>query len=316
MTTISLFKTTTHIDLGHVYEHIYAAALHDFLFNKGLYAYLDFDIDARTYYKGIIFVDIYLYTPAAERYEDAVGAFEPDIDTKALNIATMQVMAEKTSAIKLQDATIRDIILRELQAQPWATYDMLESIDTRTIKKRTDGLILEHHDPRRFAKLVMTITNQDADNLRAELMPLYYFVSLLLRKNLDEPVANATHCYSKGDTFRAKGNSVSCRNIFTIGKKHATDLSTQVTVTEEVLASVRNNGFVEKIVAFLRDTRMSRQFGAPNYDGQIDGPGIILGREGWKKIATTENVREALRSLTIRYTLGHMAESIRVADTT
>lgn len=95
MKRIQLTKHTRHVQAGHVYEHIYAKRLSAYLQDAGLFSFLDYDIEAKTFYTGVVYIAITAYSARAiDALKDLKQLDETRITSDEIDGAIIQIFAE------------------------------------------------------------------------------------------------------------------------------------------------------------------------------------------------------------------------------
>jgi len=314
MKTLYLIKFIDHVQLGHLYEHIFLMQLGTWLRQKGLYAYLDFSTEGSTYYSGAVYVTVRLYSPEAARIEDQIRTFIPKLDKPAIENGLLQISAEKVSKVSEQDDDVILSKLSEYQSQPWHDMDSFPVRDTSQIPKNIVGLRLSKVSDRKvlYAHQQIILDSTTAADVRESTLPLFYVLSKVLYANLIEILAIQCGYYSLKDSYNYTSKKISETNTYIVYDKHT--LETEVDVTRQFIQTSILNGLTNKIIHFLQNVTLKTPANSPDDGGILDRTGIAIGSKGWQQIATSENIKRVLEGMTIEYKIGKYTDSIHLKD--
>lgn len=299
-------KPVTHVQIGHIYEHIYCHQLTQFFREKGLFAFVDYSVDGKTYYDGYVRIEVILYSSEALALENAIDTFTPVLDDDVINGAIIQIMAEKQADIQFIDIDVVRTSLQRILNSSWQPIEDLEVVNTKTLHKTHKGLRFIDVPSRNFMYLTQKIElNAQSAGLDFEIFaPLFVVVANAIRQNLQEIIATTSFCYSVDEKFNQTKQVLSDSNRYRIDKRQATALSTEIEYTKQLLDDITRNGFVERLSEYLQTAESGVQFGLPD-DNEISKKiHRVVGQAGWRAIGTEDNITKILQHISISFTLG------------
>ncbi len=96
MKRIAAIKPFTNQFVAHVYEHIVASSTMRAFREHGLLPYIDYMLDAKTYYKGAVCLEVYLYSDEAKAIGEDILKLDADVSQESIDTALLQISAEKS----------------------------------------------------------------------------------------------------------------------------------------------------------------------------------------------------------------------------
>lgn len=313
MKQLTLIKPTAHIQIGHLYEHLYCIALQEFFRRHHLYAYLDYSIDAKTFDDGYIQLEVDLYTERAGELEQAIYSLPLSLTPDEIDGALLQISAEKEVDIKYLDTNIVDRALLDLHRLPWSERSdtLVSTFAWQT--KTEEGLGYDSAHSSGYDSLVQSIRFTMTNDDPAYSLALFAVISQVIATNLREVIANHCYCYSQSDSFSLEGYGAEERNIYRIDKRQADRLTNEIEVTSSFIRGAFNNRFINKLVTFLEQAS-AEPFMAPDPDDILSKTGVKMSLEDWHRFGTVENIHAIIRKMSITFSLGDTVQSIGLAE--
>ena len=316
MKHIIIIKPVSHIQIGHLYEHLYCNQLAEHFRNKGLFAYVDYTIDAKTYYDGYVRIEIHLYTSLALANEDDIYSLTINLDEDLISGGLLQIMAEKYVDFWSIDRVYIMKVLTEYNALPWSSLDTVSVISFKSKRKTVKGLELSPRATRNYLNLTQKIvfdtnsTSLDKNDTSA----LFVVIANALRANLQEEITNNSFCYSVSDSFTRKGKLLIDSNIYRVDKRQATMLTHEKETASNLLLLMKKHQFVDRLCDFLQTTDVHMLFGSPNDEEVSDKVSVLVGKTGWQKIGTKNNIIEVINHCRIEFTLGNTKRDMHISQ--
>ena len=316
MKKIVLIKQIDNIQAGHLYEHIFCMQLAEFFRAKGLYSYLDYDIDAKTFYSGYVKLEVSLFSKAALRLEKLIPTLSFAIDEDTIDGAVLQVMAEKSVDLIVNEYAALEGLLNEYAHKSWVYLDSVKLVPHIDVKD-DDILELIPRSPRQFLVLKQVITMDAAayqSHSKDALNPLFVVISQAILQNLQQIIADTAYCYSYEDFITRTAKNIKNTNLYRIDKRQNTKLTIEKEYTEAFIKEFIEQGFVEKLETYFKKVTHSNNALVPNDDYVTESTGVLVGAKGWRTIGTQAAIRHVLRHTTIDFNLGQTRQSVSLAD--
>jgi len=294
---LELFKIVNHVQVGHLYEHIFCMELVRYFRSHGLYSYVDYNIEAKTYYSGYVYMKVEFYTKEAKKHIEIVNNLELNLSSDNINGGLLQIMAEKLVDIDYIDD---DKVLELLESYANKSWQTIESLPKglASPKAMTDeSLVLSNRHKWRFGALRQTITldKSHLDDKNAQNLPLFIMLSDILRSNLQEDIADSSYCFTLKDKLTENRRVIKDVNLYRIDKRQANKLSTESEVTRALVSSMLKDGMFDRLIASIVSSDKK--------------PTIIS-----KDLANKKDIINMLNNISINFKLGKSSETINLAD--
>lgn len=306
MKELTLVKQTENIQLGHLYEHIFCAHIDALFFKNHLFQQLDYSLNGTTYYGGVILVSLELYTEAAVSLAKQIPTLNIVFNEHSISTASSQLLAEKELPFNSSGYDPVKEALLTLHDRPWQNIDELSLLDTQTIRRKTHPYFLSKEKRLRARKLTSNIVLDSVfSNSNPELLPLFRQIAWLVTANLQHVLADTYGYFSLSDKFTNTKQKVCLVNAFNVANTHNVDLKDNL---ESCLSLINNmkkfNAFNRLATELNNISYFNSPSLAPNIDKIYEDTLMIVGAEGWKKIATVENCERILKHITIELQFG------------
>lgn len=311
-----LIKSIENIQAGHLYEHIFCMQLAEYFRAENLYSYLDYHIDAKTYYNGYIKLEVTLYSKAAIELQKMITSLPFVVDDDVIDGAVLQIMAEKRMNFFVTDHTLLVGTLKDYSSRPWSTLGEVGEITFTPNKK--DALI--ELTPRSASKFLILKQVIRMDNAVVEgysknsLNPIFVVISQVLTNNLQQIIADTVYCYSYEDFVTISSTGIRNTNLYRIDKRQNTQLTIEKELAETFVKELLEHGLVEKLEAFLSGVSYDSPSLAPDEDYISESIGVLVGAEGWRAIGTKANILHVLESMSIDFRLGKTHQSVSLKN--
>lgn len=316
MKRFHLIKHADHVQIAHLYEHLFCDAVYEYFRQQKLYAYLDYDLNARTYYSGMVELRLALFSQEAQQAADGIRSLEPAMTKDAINGSLIQILAEHRADIRTLDTSIVLSKLAMYQKTPWRDYDDLVVENAADHSRRHKGLTFKRRSDKQFLILRQDIElDREFGNGNKRLYwPGFFALCSFLTLNLQDILVNGTFCYSF-DTFGSYTNrGAKESNLYRVDKRQSTKLGDEIDMTKEFITEILGNGTFERFAQSIRSADSSQLGMAPNPDGLYRSTAMLVGGKGWQSIGTDKNLRDVLKHTSFSFRLGSSRGCFKVAD--
>lgn len=304
MKSITLFKKTPNIQLGHLYEHIFCDVITKYLFDKGVFASIDYILDAKTYHGGIIVIELACYTAQAMQHIDKIKSLKPAMSEEILNTAWDQLESEKQMLFGHSGSEMILKGLRELDEKQWSTFDELDVIDVNDLRRQNNPFYISNDKLKRTKQLTIEFYLEN-NALNREILPLANRIIEAIGANLQYLLTRELGIYCNDELSRYTKPKLSYQlkfSTFPDFKMNENELRESIHHTVSELK--KHDGF-ERLCIDLASI--------PNYREYWMGPSIqrvyessyqAVGAVGWKRIATKHNIDTILEHLHAKVKFG------------
>ncbi|MFE7622537.1 hypothetical protein [Streptomyces sp. NPDC057509] len=306
MKQLAIIKRTPTIQLGHLYEHLFCMRIDSYFLAHHLYPNLDYTLDGRILYRGIIYISLELFTPAAIRLLSHIPDLDVPLDSQAMGIAASQLIAEKEMPF---DGHGIDIVRKELEAlhaQPWEAVDEVGLIDTKGFRRKEGVFNIAEGNPLPARQLTVAIMLDPAivANHR-ELLPLFRQFAQLAMASLRAALPNIHGYYSVRDKFRSEKGYAELVNVFNVPHGDDTSIGDVMTTCRQTAEDMYQHGTFARMTQELRDVSLLDQSNlAPDEIKNFEDTGVFIGSAGWKEIANDKNRDLLLQNISVEVRSG------------
>lgn len=318
MQRLILIKISPAIQLGHLYEHIFCAHVDTLFYKHHLFPDLDYSIAGKTYYSGIISVEIELYSERAITLSSAISTLAIDLNETTISIAASQILAEKEEPLASIGYDDVKQALESLHAQAWRKIDNIELIDAKNIRKKTGPFYVAEGKSRPAQKLTTGVL-LDVKFARAhrELLPLFRQFAWLITASLQGVLADTYGYFSFEDTYKDSSTMQGVVNTFKVGDADdiVVDLPDILETCFDVVRELQQHNAFGRYMTDLRKTSYSHHPGlAPNIEKLYEDTLIFIGSKGWQNLASDKNYRLLLKHMSIEVKFGRKRLSRNLAQ--
>jgi hypothetical protein len=317
MKELILIKQCSAIQLAHLYEHLFCAAIDKLFYENELFPYLDYTLSANTHQSGIIYIRLETLTDRASSLAEIVRELKVSLDNDSLSIAASQLIAENEHGYVSAGIENVKIHLAELEAADWQDLDLITSIDTIGTRRRAQPYYIDTQRPLSAKRLsVDVVIDDEFRRTHRNLMPLFRLICFFVTETYETRLSDTFGLYSVKGTYRNLKKSTGYRSIFNIPHAH-TDSTAVKSILQEAIGTI---GYIHEAKGFLRFAediaRISYRHAsriAPNALHGLTDTGIVQGSKGWAKISTKKNVELILNNLVVTVRTGRISASHKIA---
>lgn len=301
-----LIKHYDSIELSHLYEHLFFATIHNFFRDHGLHPYLDYNVHGQSFPRGIIYIEVDFYTDAARSLAKEIPQLNIDLQFETVTIGVSQIIAEKEQSMDgLGYEAIRRA-LTELHEQPWQYIDDVHILDTGKVRMKS-GALFAIKGRLAPARKLQTAVSLDAPFMSSsrELLPLFHGLAALILERLQIDIVAAFGYYSTELLDEFTSRSARRISIFKVPGGSHVELDDVSSIVSDALETLEDDKAFERFVTELR--KVSHDDAPellPSSARIYEDTSVLVGAQGWRKLATSENCRLLLKHMSIELTYG------------
>lgn len=307
MKSLTLFKPTRHIQLGHLYEHIYCDRVVEYLFDKNVFASVDYVLDGKMYHGGIMVIEFAAYTKEAEEYINDLASLSLTIDEDIMLNAWNQVESEKQEPFGHSGYDNIIAGLKELDSTPWQTFDELDVIDLNDLRRRAKPFYISSEKIKPTKRLTINFFIQDvSSHKKRELLPLANRVLGVIGTNLQYFLTREAGIHFDDESIHYDKKTLTYHLTFkTYPGFEFNDKELRDSVTY-VLSNLHEGGAFRRLCSELKAIPTSAEYWlAPPIQWLYESTYQVVGQKGWRRLATEENVREVLYDIQVEAKFGN-----------
>jgi hypothetical protein len=305
-------KQSPLIQLAHLYEHIVCIELTKLLAKKNLYIYLDYNIVAKTYHGGLVYLEITMYTNKRLDMRKILSNLNISFDENIINLGLSQLIAEHGAILAVKDIeTIADE-LEKLHQNPWTAIDDLGIIDASNFRQKKYPLYITDGKLPKTNKLNLSVVfnHTTNDNKSIQLTPLFKQLSYLIMSNLEELICNEFGYFGASNSFKTDKNTSKLTHTLQVGLSEV-NLKDYIKIAQDLIKSMTVDKAFDKFERQLRSISYSKNpDNSVNFEKNYEDTLIFIGSKGWKLIATSENINYLLKNTSFEFSYGKQKEMI------
>ncbi len=292
--------------VAHIYEHLYIAALRSALFERGLFAYLDFAVDGTTH-PSFIQIEVSIYTPQAQKVFNDLMPFHAQIDDYSIREAAYEIGIEHGVEIEGDVAKIRNAVV-SLNKTAWSDKNELNSVNLGLQAGRS---IIQYTDKKMpLQQLVCRAMLNETEGYE-QIAPLFYVAAPAVLTNLLLVLNGRYHYYFRRVEAHFDNGKMCLDDVYDGWESYRPKLTTEAKECREVLNKLIADNIADRIEQYLHSVDDGRQPG-PNYDEITQTTGIIVGAKGWRELADKKKIDSILRSMVIELRYGGQVLRLKV----
>lgn len=315
MKRIIVCKPTTDIQLGHTYEHMYAALLMQKFREAGLLAYLDYTLSGSTFHSGMIWVEIYLYTTEALAVEHMIYDLKVPLDQDALNEAFLEIMAEKFVDITCVDHPAFEREFKQLDAMEWLGGD--DDVYVKARRSSKNIITMPDRGRRNFLQLRQEISF-DARAITHEMsVPLFIELARVILYTLHDCVCVDTCCYTYEDYWVGEAPSaLKLINNYRFDRRHEITPSDALASAAKAIRLLRAQASVTRLKEYFQNATLRGEGVSPNVELVLEQTGIFIGTKAWAEAADDKLINDVIDAMSISFTIKRDKQTLRFRDVT
>ncbi len=266
-----------------------------------MYAHLDYDIQGWTFGKGAVYIILTLLTPDAVTHENALRSIAVGaVDENELAMYIQQIGLENGRYMDIGSKRKLYNELARLDLAPWSDLDSLKVLNLQDVHHQSD-ILTESQERYHRSYFIVTVSTEEPSlsSARPELAVLFHQLSWLFMHNYIARLCSKTHVYSARDDFIDMGETAMLKNVF-YSDISKLDFSQCVAEIKDVSSCVAQSDVLEEFIHQLRENSYNRaDLTCPDDTRIYQETGIFIGREGWRQIATIDNVEKLIKGMCV-----------------
>ena len=300
-----LLKPSSTIQLAHLYEHLFYMHLVKLLQEKGLYLYSDYNFYGRTYYKGLIYIELEVFCESKLDFNKILQNLHLNFTEKNITICISQIVAEKQSILRGGSIKVLTDFLKKLHNEKWIKIDDYGIINSKDNRQKPYPLFIPKDSEIKLKELKIAIKlAPDIVKNNHELVPLFRQFSHIIVDNLENIICDKYGLFFIKDSFKLN-ESASLTATLRIGTLDFELNDSLSQITKKLIQSMLKNNVFEKFVKKL--SSISNKNNVNNlidFENNHKETMFFIGSKGWKQIATMKNIDIFLNNSSIEFSLG------------
>lgn len=300
---IILIKHSPSVQLGHLYEHLFVRSVNELLYKHGLFKSIDYSLEGTTFENGIIRVSYEAYNNHSAKFLELIQNTRIDLGENNSRIMTalFQMLAEENQQIGTSDIAAVTSELEKLDEANWENIDTITFLNANEFKNKKGVVYLSDQQADELQEVSVFIKINPESALKAELTPLFVFLSRILLFTMGTQLSHEFGFYFT-DLKTSQGGSKVEASLTATHEPHRIEFNETAIIetANNTITYMLENDLLNRVVDDLQKiSYLNNSSMAPNESRFIEDTGFVIGSKGWKEIATLENLRAITNSLSI-----------------
>lgn len=312
MELLNYIKIYPSIQVAHLYEHLFCDELFRQLHAKSLHSYIDYQIEANTYYRGFILMEVYVRQDIRDEVSALIKNVQIEINEKSIEIGLAQLSSEKECVMRGEMNGIR-AMLHELNAMSWEQVDTFSVYDSFKVRHPSFPLFATDAKLSTRKVNIEIILEKQFYNENRRLAPLFYAMAYGFLGDTSD-MLQEKYAYHIFDDQVQDTNGLSLRNKFRFVSGCRQDVGVILHDSENVITKIVRNGSLERFVNLLQSQKYL--YRNPFIDERhiFEVTGVLTGFAGWKEIASMSNVLSILQKTQLKVSMGRSVEILPLSE--
>ena len=300
-----LLKPSLSIQLAHLYEHLFYMHLIKLLREKGLYLYSDYNFYGRTYYKGLIYIELEVFCESKLDFNKILQDLHIDFTEDNIAICISQIVAEKQSTLRGSSIEVLTNFLKKLHNEKWIKIDDYGIIDSKDNRQKPYPLFIPKNSGIKLKELKIAIKlAPDIVKNSHELVPLFRQFSHIIIDSLESIICDEYGLFFIKDSFKLN-ESASLKATLRIGTLDFELNDNLLQISKNLIQSMLNDGVFERCIQQLSSISYEKNINdLIDFENNHRETMFFVGSKGWEQIATMKNIKILLANSSIEFSLG------------
>jgi hypothetical protein len=276
---------------------------------NGLYAYVDYHLEGKTYDDGLIQITIHFYTKLAQELYQKIAAVKVGVDEETVDIALRQVAAEKQANPITEPNALIDG-LKKIEETEWLdlqTSSELHAVDE--IHKETIELDYDHAPQTEMSTANITLKDLPAEP--SNFINLFHVVAWSIIENLQEDLADGYGLFTVSDSMEKSSARVTYSNDF-LYVDSGQAMTDEAETIQDLLHDMKEQHAFTRLFEELTSLDYVRNyFSAPSIEMIYRDTGVVPLPQHWQELATEENLQFILDHLEVSYQLKDQTVTVK-----
>ena len=300
------WKSASNGLVAHIYEHVIARWIINYMFDNDQMLVADYDFWAHTY-GTTLFLETRFQTNAAhDTFAHALASVNDiDITPDMIERAASECSCEFSRPLIRLDDTFSTHIAR-LHRQPWRplsefTHQQANSSSSVNTVFEYPGIRLgRKYRPSFTATILEYSVRKEVYANRPDLKALTVLITQAIALNQINLLTKQFVCYDAGDEWAEGSQIVGYRTLLVFPRKHAPSQSELRQAYDQNLKLLIEHNFVKKLSNLLqhRYADESWHYFDRRTLNDIVG-GVVIGPKGWREVGTHDNIAKIIDALDV-----------------
>lgn len=298
------------VQLAHTYEHLFVYTATEYLYQHNRYKLLDYSLNGETYESGVIVINGECYNNESEKLLNNIATMKADLGSEKSGYlpvaqAISQIGAEEPNMLYISspEEVIKE--LEKLNAKSWKNIDSVNLLpDAKAANKDVVDLIYTTNQLSNVnSPLELNIEIKDQP---MEICALWYELARFIGLSVGQKICHNFSTYFSGEHVNNDGATMTYTATFSVNRHSQPEISLEevTLLSRKTINEIITPNVLMRFSTYLSSVSYSHNpHFAPDISYIAQNIGMLVGSQGWKNIATSDNMKKNITSSIIQSTL-------------
>lgn len=300
------------VQLAHAYEHLFVSTVTEYLYQHNRYKLLDYSLNGETYESGVIVINGECYNNESEKLLNNIATMKADLGSGKSGYlpvaqAISQIGAEEPNMLYISspEEVIKE--LKKLNTKSWKNIDSVSLLpDTKAINEDVVDLIYPTNQLSNVnSPLELNIEIKDQP---MEICALWYELARFIGLSVGQKICHNFSTYFSGEHVNNDGATMTYTATFSVNRHSQPEISLEevTLLSRKTINEIITPNVLMRFSTYLSSASYSHNpHFAPDISYTAHNLGVLIGSQGWKNIATSDNMKKILQAVSYSLLYGN-----------
>ena len=300
------------VQLAHAYEHLFVSTITEYLYQHNRYKLLDYSLNGETYESGVIVINGECYNNESEKLLNNIATMETDLGSEKSGYlpvaqAISQIGAEEPNMLYIgnPERVIKE--LKKLNTKSWKNIDSVSLLpDTKAANEDIVDLIYPTNQ-------LSNINSPLELNIEIKYQPLqicalWCELARFIGLSVGQRICHNFSTYFSNEHIDNDGVTMTYTATFSVNRysQSEIDLEEVALLSRKTINDVITPDVLMRFSTYLSSASYSHNpHFAPDISYTAHNLGVLIGSQGWKNIATSDNMKKILQAVSYSLLYGN-----------
>ncbi len=300
------------VQLAHAYEHLFVSTITEYLYQHNRYKLLDYSLNGETYESGVIVINGECYNNESEKLLNNIATMEADLGSEKSGYlpvaqAISQIGAEEPNMLYIgnPERVIKE--LKKLNTKSWKNIDSVSLLpDTKAANEDIVDLIYPTNQ-------LSNINSPLELNIEIKYQPLqicalWCELARFIGLSVGQRICHNFSTYFSNEHIDNDGVTMTYTATFSVNRysQSEIDLEEVALLSRKTINDVITPDVLMRFSTYLSSASYSHNpHFAPDISYTAHNLGVLIGSQGWKNIATSDNMKKILQAVSYSLLYGN-----------
>lgn len=300
------------VQLAHAYEHLFVSTITEYLYQHNRYKLLDYSLNGETYESGVIVINGECYNNESEKLLNNIATMEADLGSEKSGYlpvaqAISQIGAEEPNMLYIgnPERVIKE--LKKLNTKSWKNIDSVSLLpDTKAANEDIVDLIYPTNQ-------LSNINSPLELNIEIKYQPLqicalWCELARFIGLSVGQRICHNFSTYFSNEHIDNDGVTMTYTATFSVNRysQSEIDLEEVALLSRKTINDVITPDVLMRFSTYLSSASYSHNpHFAPDISYTAHNLGVLIGSQGWKNIATSDNIKKILQAVSYSLLYGN-----------